>query len=237
MERISVIAPVYNEKENIKRFIEKTEQSLKKRFDSYEIILIDDGSTDGSREILDREAERNGHVKAYHFTKNNGQTAALAAGFKLCTGDLVVTMDSDLQTDPDDIYVLLAYISEYDMVNGRRATREDGVKRKLSSLIGNGMRNLITGDDIQDTGCPLKLFRKKVVDSFYLYEGMHRFLPTLARINGFKVIEVPVRHYDREFGTSKYGVFNRMFKGLKDAFAVRWMKQRKLSYVIEKGEE
>lgn len=236
MERVSVITPVYNEKENIKRFIEKVERALKKRFDSYEIILIDDGSTDGSKEILDKEAERNGHVKVYHFTKNNGQTAALAAGFKVCTGEFVVTMDSDLQTDPEDIYVLFAYINEYDMVNGRRTTREDGIKKKISSLIGNGVRNLITGDDIRDTGCPLKLFKKKVVDSFYLYEGMHRFLPTLSKINGFKVIEVPVRHYDREYGQSKYGVFNRLFKGLKDSFAVRWMKKRKLSYVIEKGE-
>ena len=98
-------------------------------------------------------------------------------------------------------------------------------------------RNFITNDDIKDTGCPLKLFKKKVVESFYLFEGMHRFLPTLAKINGFKVVEVPVRHYDREFGVSKYGVFNRLFKGLKDAFAVRWMKTRKLKYVIEKGEE
>lgn len=236
MERISVIAPVYNEKENIKRFIEKVEIALKKRFDSYEIILIDDGSTDGSKELLDREAERNGHVKVYHFTKNNGQTAALAAGFKVCTGDFVVTMDSDLQTDPEDIYILLAYINEYDMVNGRRATREDGMNKKISSLIGNGMRNLITGDNIKDTGCPLKLFKKEVVETFYLYEGMHRFLPTLSKINGFKVIEVPVRHYDREYGQSKYGVFNRLFKGLKDAFAVRWMKKRRLSYEFEKGE-
>ena len=236
MERISVIAPVYNEKENIKRFIEKVEGALKKRFDSYEIILIDDGSTDGSKELLDREAERNGHVKVYHFTKNNGQTAALAAGFKVCTGELVVTMDSDLQTNPEDIYVLLAYINDYDMVNGRRATREDGINKKISSLIGNGMRNLITGDNIKDTGCPLKLFKKEVVETFYLYEGMHRFLPTLSKINGFKVIEVPVRHYDREYGQSKYGVFNRLFKGLKDAFAVRWMKKRRLSYEFEKGE-
>ncbi len=236
MERISVIAPVYNEKENIKRFIEKVEIALKKRFDSYEIILIDDGSTDGSKELLDREAERNGHVKVYHFTKNNGQTAALAAGFKVCTGDFVVTMDSDLQTDPEDIYILLAYINEYDMVNGRRATREDGINKKISSLIGNGMRNLITGDNIKDTGCPLKLFKKEVVETFYLYEGMHRFLPTLSKINGFKVIEDPVRHYDREYGQSKYGVFNRLFKGLKDAFAVRWMKKRRLSYEFEKGE-
>ena len=236
MRRISVIAPVYNEEENIKRFIEKVEKALKKGFDSYEIVLINDGSTDGSKEVLDEEAKKNGHIKVYHFTKNNGQTAALAAGFKVCTGELVVTMDSDLQTDPEDIYVLLAYINEYDMVNGRRATREDGIKKKISSFVGNTIRNLITGDNIQDTGCPLKLFKKEVVDTFYLYEGMHRFLPTLSKINGFKVIEVPVRHYDREYGKSKYGIFNRLFKGLKDAFAVRWMKKRKISYVIEKGE-
>lgn len=237
MERISVIAPVYNEKENISRFISKTEKALKIRFDSYEIILIDDGSTDGSREVLDREAEKNGHVKVYHFTKNNGQTAALAAGFKLCTGNFVVTMDADLQTDPEDIYVLFSYIDDYDMVNGKRETREDGLKRKFSSFVGNTVRNFITKDNIKDTGCPLKLFKKEVVESFYLFEGMHRFLPTLAKMNGFKVIEVPVRHYDREFGKSKYGIFNRLFKGLKDAFAVRWMKKRKLNYVIETGED
>ena len=122
------------------------------------------------------------------------------------------------------------------MINGKRETREDGIKRKFSSWIGNTVRNKITGDDIQDTGCPLKLFKKEVVDSYYLYEGMHRFLPTLAKINGFRVIEVPVRHYDREFGTSKYGVWNRLFKGLKDAFAVRWMKTRKLRYEIERND-
>ena len=237
MERISVIAPVYNEKENISRFIVKVEQALRRRFDSYEIILVDDGSTDGSSEIMDNEAEKNGHVKVYHFTKNNGQTAALAAGFKVCTGDLVVTMDSDLQTDPEDIYVLLAYIDDYDMINGKRETREDGLKRKISSLIGNGIRNLITRDNIKDTGCPLKLFKKEVVKSYYLFEGMHRFLPTLAKMNGFKVIEVPVRHYDREYGKSKYGVFNRLFKGLKDAFAVRWMKKRKLTYQFDMGDD
>lgn len=237
MNRISVIAPVYNEKENISLFINQVETSLKKKFDSYEIILIDDGSNDGSRELLDKEAEKNGHVKVYHFIQNNGQTAAIAAGFKVCSGDLIVTMDSDLQTNPEDIYTLLPYIEEYDMVNGKRETREDGFKKKLSSFIGNSVRNFITNDDIKDTGCPLKLFKKEVVKSFYLYEGMHRFLPTLAKMNGFKVIEVPVRHYDREFGKSKYGISNRLFKGLKDAFAVRWMKQRKLHYQFDIGEE
>lgn len=237
MNCISVIAPVYNEKENISLFIKQVETSLKKQFDSYEIILIDDGSNDGSRELLDKEAANNRHVKVYHFTQNNGQTAAIAAGFKVCSGDLIVTMDSDLQTNPEDIYTLLPYIEKYDMVNGRRETREDGFKKKLSSFIGNSVRNFITNDDIKDTGCPLKLFKKEVVKSFYLYEGMHRFLPTLAKINGFKVIEVPVRHYDREFGKSKYGISNRLFKGLKDAFAVRWMKQRKLHYKFDIGEE
>lgn len=235
--RISVVAPIYNEKDNIKRFIDKVEEAVKKGFESYEIVLVDDGSTDGSHEILDEEAKKNGHLKVLHFTENNGQTSALDAGFKHCTGDLVLMMDSDLQTDPNDLYLLLGYLDNYDMVNGRRETREDGFMRKLSSVIGNTVRNFITNDDIKDTGCPLKLFKKKVVESFYLFEGMHRFLPTLAKINGFKVVEVPVRHYDREFGVSKYGVFNRLFKGLKDAFAVRWMKTRKLKYVIEKGEE
>ena len=237
MKRISVVAPVFNEKENIQRFISKVEEALKKEFDSYEIVLVDDGSSDGSYEILDEEAKKNGHVKVFHFTENNGQTAALDAAFKQCTGDLVLMMDSDLQTDPNDLYLLLGYLGDYDMVNGRRETREDGFIRKISSFIGNAVRNFITGDDIKDTGCPLKLFKKKVVDSFYLFEGMHRFLPTLAKINGFKVIEVPVRHYDREYGVSKYGISNRLFKGLKDAFAVRWMKKRKLKYVIEKGEK
>jgi dolichol-phosphate mannosyltransferase len=139
-------------------------------------------------------------------------------------------MDSDLQTDPDDIYVLLPYLKEYDMINGRRATREDGIRKKIQSKIGNGMRNLITSDNIQDTGCPLKLMKKDVAKSYKLFEGMHRFLPTLAKLNGFKVTEVPVRHYDQEFRISKYNAFNRMFKGLKDAFAVRWMKNRIINY-------
>lgn len=236
MKRISVIAPVYNEKENILRFIKEVEATLKKEFSSYEIILINDGSTDGSDKLLDEAMNTNAHVKVCHFSKNNGQTAAIDAGFKISTGDFIVTMDSDLQTNPSDIYLLMKYIDRYDMVNGLRKTREDGLKRKISSFCANKIRNLITGDNIQDTGCPLKLFKREVIESFHLYEGMHRFLPTLAKINGFNVIEIPVRHYDRKFGTSKYGIFNRLFKSLKDAFAVRWMKKRYLNYQVIKKE-
>ena len=229
MKRISVIAPIYNEKENIELLVEKIKTTLKDRFTSYEIILVDDGSTDGSSELIEKIASTDPHIKNYHFTKNNGQTAALSVGFKYCTGDIVVTMDSDLQTDPEDIYLMLPYLDKYDMVNGKRTTREDGFKRKISSLIGNGVRNFITKDNIKDTGCPLKFF--------YLYEGMHRFLPTLAKINGFSVIEVPVQHFDRMYGKSKYGVWNRLWKGLKDAFAVRWMSKRKINYEFKKEGE
>ena len=234
MKRISVIAPIYNEKENIELLVEKIKTTLKNRFTSYEIILVDDGSTDGSSELIEKIASTDPHIKDYHFTKNNGQTAALSAGFKYCTGDIVVTMDSDLQTDPEDIYLMLPYLDKYDMVNGKRTTREDGFKRKISSLIGNEVRNFITKDNIKDTGCPLKLFKKDVVKSFYLFEGMHRFLPTLAKINGFSVIEVPVRHFDRMYGKSKYGIRNRLWKGLKDVFAVRWMSKRKINYELKK---
>lgn len=233
MKKISVIAPVYNEEDNIIRFIDRVEKAVIKEFNEYEIVLVNDGSSDKSREIMDEQARVNSSVKVYHFTKNNGQTAALAAGFELCSGDIVVTMDSDLQTDPEDINKLLPYLEEYDMVNGRRATREDGIAKKLQSKIGNGVRNYVTGDNIQDTGCPLKVMKVEVAKSYKLFEGMHRFLPTLARLGGYKVTEVPVRHYDREFGISKYNAFNRMFKGLKDAFAVRWMQKRMLRYEVE----
>ena len=234
MLELSVIAPIYNEEENIERLTERISEAVEKKFTNYEIIYVNDGSIDNSKDILDRLAFRNVKLKVYHFTKNNGQTAALAAGFKKCRGRLVVTMDADLQTDPEDIYRLLPYIEEYDMVNGKRATREDGMVKKISSLVGNGVRNKLTGDTIQDTGCPLKLFKKEVVKDYKLFEGMHRFLPTLAKMNGYKVVEVPVRHFDREFGVSKYGVWNRMLKGLKDAFAVRWMIKRNLNYDFDR---
>ena len=227
---ISVIAPIYNEEDNIDRLVKKLETVLKKNFETYEILLINDGSTDKTKEILDNLNNEN--VRVFHFEKNCGQTAGIAAGFEKADGNIIVTIDADLQTDPEDIIVLYSYISDYDMINGRRATREDGIVKKMSSWVGNSMRNLITGDDIKDTGCPLKLFKKEVAKSYDLYEGMHRFLPTLAKIKGFSVIEVPVRHYDRIYGVSKYGVWNRLFKGLKDAFAVRWMKKRHLNYKI-----
>ncbi|MEG1338445.1 glycosyltransferase family 2 protein [Cetobacterium sp.] len=230
---ISAVIPVYNEKDNIYPMLEAVETALRKGFKNYEIIFVNDGSKDGSYEILEEVKKNNLNVKVYHFTRNNGQSAAIEAGFKKSKGDLVLMMDGDLQTDPEDVYELLKYIPEYDMVNGKRATREDGFKRKLASKIGNGFRNFVTGDNIQDTGCPLKLFKKEVAKSYKMFNGMHRFLPTLAKYMGYKVKEVPVRHYDRLHGQSKYKVFGRGFKAFKDVFAVRWMKNRMLNWEIE----
>ncbi|MBN1469122.1 MAG: glycosyltransferase family 2 protein [Fusobacteriaceae bacterium] len=236
MIEISVIIPIYNEKENIEPMIKKIDKTLRKKFQTYEIIYINDGSTDGSEEELDNLKNIYSNLVVYHFMKNCGQTAALAAGFEKCNGEIVVTMDGDMQTDPEDIYTLLPYLNSFDAVNGKRTTREDGFSRKLASKLGNGFRNWMTGDNIEDTGCPLKMFKKRVVKKFHLYNGMHRFLPTLARIYGFSVTEVPVRHYDRQFGTSKYKTFGRAFKGFKDVLAVRWIKSRVLDYKI-KGED
>ncbi len=224
---------MYNERENILPMAEKLSFALAKHFNYYEIIFINDGSTDGSLEVFNQLIEDNNKVKVYHFTANNGQSAAIDAGFQKANGELVLVMDGDMQTDPEDLAVLLPYIAQYDFVNGKRAKRNDGFKRHLASLVGNGFRNLITGDNIQDTGCPLKLIRRDVVKSYKLFNGMHRFLPTLAKYMGYKVIEIPVRHYDRQFGTSKYRVFGRGFKAFFDVFAVRWMKNRILKWKIK----
>lgn len=230
---ISVVIPVYNEEENIYLMVDKIEESFSGKFKEYEIIFVNDGSYDDTYEKLEKLKKINPHVKPYHLIKNSGQSAGIDLGFKKSNGDLILVMDGDMQSDPEDVFKLMEYIPNYDMVNGKRATREDGFKRKLASKIGNGFRNFITGDNIEDTGCPIKLFKRKVVKSYVLFDGMHRFLPTLAKYRGFKVIEVPVKHFDRIYGQSKYKVFGRGFKAFKDVFAVRWMKHRLLKYEVE----
>ncbi|EGO64114.1 glycosyltransferase family 2 protein [Acetonema longum] len=232
---LSIVAPVYNEYDNLAPLTIKIKDALNGKIDSYEIIYIDDGSTDGGSELLDKIAAEHREVKVYHFTENNGQTAAFAAAFKKAEGRLIATMDADLQVDPADIFKLLPNIGDYDLVCGIRADRQDSIVKMISSLIGNGVRNWLTHEEIKDTGCPLKLFKNEVAKSMCLFEGMHRFFPTLAKMNGFRVTQVAVSHYPRQYGKSKYGISNRMWKGLKDTLAVRWMQRRHLNYKI-KGE-
>jgi len=229
---ISIVVPVYNEEEGVERLHRTVVETMRGRESRYELILVDDGSTDGSAEKLDRIAAGDERVRVLHFERNCGQTSAISAGLKEARGRYVALIDADLQTDPADIFTLLPYMDRYDFANGTRARRRDSLVKRVSSRIANGFRNWITRDSIADTGCPMKLFKREVALSFHLYEGFHRFLPTLARMNGFSVVEVPVSHRRREQGESKYGVFNRLFVSLMDAFVIGWLRRRVIHYKI-----
>ncbi|MEX5215873.1 MAG: glycosyltransferase family 2 protein [Nitrospiraceae bacterium] len=230
----SVVIPVKDERDNV---VPLTEHLLKvlqtheaSRTAPFEILFVDDGSTDGTAPLLDRLAEQYESVAVLHFDRNYGQTSAFDAGFKRASGALVITMDGDLQNDPEDITTLLPHSLQYDLVCGWRTNRHDNIVRMISSRIANAVRSAVTGDRIHDTGCSLKIFRRAVIERLQLFEGMHRFFPALALMYGFTVTEVPVRHHPRAHGLSKYGVGNRLFRGLYDLFAVRWMHRRVLRY-------
>lgn len=231
---ISVVVPIKDERDNLVSLTDQLMKVLHAREEShhapFEVIYVDDGSTDGSSQLLDRLAAEHASVIVLHFDRNYGQSSAFDAGFKRSTGALVVTMDGDLQNDPADIGTLLAYTEKYDLVCGWRTERHDSLTRKISSRVANAVRSAVTGDHVHDTGCSLKVFRREVVDRLQLFVGMHRFFPALALMHGFTVTEVPVRHHPRMHGLSKYGVGNRLFKGLYDLLAVRWMQDRVLKY-------
>jgi len=234
---VSVILPVYNEEENLPILVPQIVDTLKPLGKIFEIILIDDGSTDKSFNTIKELGSMFMEVRYIKFKKNAGQSAAFDAGFKNALGEIIITLDSDLQNDPKDIAKLLSYIQEYDVVCGWRADRQDSVVKKISSKIGNGVRNFLTNENIHDTGCSLKVYKKDVLERIKLYKGMHRFLPTLLKMEGAKVIEVKVNHSPRRHGKSKYNITNRMFSGFYDVVAVRWMQKRRLCYEIEDRSE
>jgi dolichol-phosphate mannosyltransferase len=223
---ISFVIPVYNEEENIPiLFRELT--SVAERLDSpYEIIFINDCSTDRSLVVIRDLAGKNPLVRCVTFPENRGQSAALGAGFRAAAGEVVITMDADLQNDPADIPILLEQFGPYDMVNGWRRNRQDSFSKKISSRIGNFVRNWLTGENINDTGCSLKVMRADLLKEIKMFRGLHRFLPTLMRLEGARVIEVPVNHRYRQFGVSKYTNLRRGVEGFQDLLAVRWMIKR-----------
>ena len=229
-----MVIPIKDERDNL---VPLTEQLLKilgteerSRIAPFEIIYIDDGSVDGSGPLLDQLAKQYPQVRIRHFDRNYGQTSGFAAGFREARGGLIVTLDGDLQFDPADILTMLPLSEQYDLVCGWRKDRHDNAVRKASSRIAFFFRRTVLGDHVHDTGCSLKIFRRAVIERIQLFEGMHRFFPALARMHGFSVTEIPVRHYPRAHGVSKYGVGNRLFKSLYDLIAVRWMRARVLRY-------
>lgn len=231
---LSVVFPVYNEEENLPILLGEIAVALAGRRWSYEIVAVDDGSTDRSLDVLRASRAHYPTLRVLALEKNSGQTAALDAAWRAAQGRMVVSLDADLQNDPADIPGMIKKLEESgaDMVIGVRVNRRDTLSRKIQSKIGNGVRNWITGDTITDTGCSLKLVKREAIDRVRLFTGMHRFLPTLIRYAGYRVVEIPVNHRPRQFGQSKYGAMNRAFRGLADCFAVRWMGARMLKYRV-----
>ena len=231
---LSVVFPVYNEEENVPLLLDEIAKALDGKGWTYEIVAVDDGSRDRSLAVLREQRARHPELRVLALEKNSGQTAALDAAWRAARGRFVVSLDADLQNDPADIPKMMQSLdaSGADMVIGVRVNRNDTWSRRMQSKIGNGVRNWITRDDITDTGCSLKLVRREAIDRVTLYTGMHRFLPTLVRLRGYKVIEMPVNHRARQFGVSKYGAMNRAFRGLADCLAVRWMSKRMLDYKV-----
>jgi len=231
---LSIVIPLYNERDNLIPLEEQLETELAKLNLSYEIILIDDGSVDGSAHLIESLQKHNPNIRLIQFGHNHGQSAAFAAGFKTARGKIFVTLDADLQNSPADIHLLLEKIKDYDVVCGWRHKRNDPWIKKISSKIGNAVRNKLSDEDIADTGCSLKAFRRECFDHVKLFKGMHRFFPTLMKMEGFRVTQVKVSHYPRLHGVSKYNIRNRLFSSFKDLLAIRWMKNRQINYDIIK---
>src|SRR5688572_1370718 len=238
MPDLSVVFPVYNEEENIPLLLREIAAAIDGKGWTYEIVAVDDGSTDRSLAVLRESRAAYPMLRVLALVKNSGQTAALDAAWRSARGRMVVSLDADLQNDPADIPAMVVSLekSGVDMVIGVRVNRQDTWSRKMQSKIGNGVRNWITGDRITDTGCSLKLVKREAIDRVHLFTGMHRFLPTLVRMEGYRVVEMPVNHRPRQFGVSKYGAMNRAFRGLADCMAVRWMGKRNLRYRVHEDE-
>jgi glycosyltransferase involved in cell wall biosynthesis len=222
--RISVVVPLYNEEESIDELYRQLTNALEAHGEPYEVIVIDDGSTDSSFEKLFQIHERDKRWRIVRFRRNFGQTAGFAAGFDLARGDVVFTIDADLQNDPADIPLLMAKIDEgYDIVSGWRVDRKDTFfSRRLPSIIANRMISRTTGVELHDYGCSLKAYRNEVVKNTDLYGELHRFVPALASGYGVRVAEVPVNHRAREFGQSKYGI-TRTFRVILDLLTVNFL--------------
>lgn len=221
---ISIVVPVYNEQENVEAVYSAISTALSAMGCSYEIVMVDDGSSDGSYNVLTRLASQDETLKVIRFRRNFGQTAAMSAGFDHAKGDIIIPMDGDLQNDPADIPRLVAKIHEgFDVVSGWRRDRKDTfISRKIPSLLANALISRQTGVHLHDYGCTLKAYRREVLDGINLYGEMHRFVPALASQFGAKVTELPVNHFPRLHGVSKYGI-SRTLRVILDLMTVKFL--------------
>lgn len=223
---VSVVVPIYNEVENLPHLHQGLTDVLSQLDRDYEIILVDDGSRDGSLPLMEEMAQNDPHLRVMEFRKNFGQTAAMAAGIQAATGDVIVTMDGDLQNDPTDIPKMLDKIDEgYDLVHGWRKNRQDAfLSRKLPSRVANWLISRVTVFPVNDLGCTLKAIRREIAQELELFGEMHRFIPILARCRGARCAEIVTKHHPRRFGESKYGI-SRTIRVLLDLLTVKYLIQ------------
>jgi len=224
---LSVVIPVFNEEDNLHSLLDELTSVMRPLGRPFEILCVDDASTDRSLQVLNELRARHPELRVLRHRVNSGESAAQASGFACARGEIIVTMDADLQNDPHDIPALLeALRPEVAAVAGVRRQRLDDTTRRLSSRIANGFRNWVTGDRIADAGCTFRALRRSAVRELPVFNGLHRFIPTLLRRQGYPVVEMLVNHRPRTRGQSKYGVGNRLWRGLRDCFGIRWFSAR-----------
>lgn len=234
--RFSLVVPVYNEEENVQRLLDEVDEVLRAH-GPFEALLVDDGSTDRSVERMREWKSRHAAdwLRIVTLVQNSGQSAAVMAGAEQARADVVATMDGDMQNDPRDLPAMVARVlaGECDAVVGVRRKRQDTWTRRVSSKIGNGVRNWLTGDRVTDAACGIKAIRREFWMRAPKFVGMHRFMATLVKYLGGTVVEVDVNHRPRAAGTAKYGIGNRIWKGLRDCFAIRWLRTRMLMHRVK----
>jgi len=233
INKISFVVPVYNEEDNIVPLTEEITRVAEQLGHPWEAVYVDDCSSDRSLERIKALAAENEQIRYVSFVANRGQSMALYAGFQHASGDVVVTLDADLQNDPADLVEMFKYYGKFDVVNGWRHNRKDTLSKKLASRFGNKVRNLMTNETIRDTGCSLKILNAAMVKRIKIFKGLHRFLPTLMRLEGASVVEVKVNHRARIHGESKYTNLRRGIEGFYDLVAVRWMIKRHLTFEVK----
>lgn len=232
--KYSVVIPLKNEESNIADLVNELEPIMNSLKEPWELICIDDGSTDGTLTALIDLLKEKKYLRIIIFKKNYGQSSAFDAGFKAAKGEFVITLDGDRQNDPADIPRLIEAIEDCDLVCGHRIHRRDPLVKRITSKLANKVRNWLCHDNVHDTGCSLKVYRTSCLRNIKMYNGMHRFLPALFKIEGFRIKELPVNHRERLKGISKYGFFNRSFNTISDLWAVSWMNKRQLRYEVER---
>jgi glycosyltransferase involved in cell wall biosynthesis len=231
---VSVVVPFYNEEDNVRPLAERIERAFGELVDNYdyECLFVNDGSRDGTRAAIEAAAA-NPHVRPVHLVRNRGQSAALVAGMRRARGEYILTLDGDLQNDPADFPRMLELLKTHDCVCGYRAKRQDNWLRKMSSKIANAARESMLKDGIRDAGCGSKGFRRHCVEHIIPFNGAHRYFAVMMRTAGMTIAECEVHHHPRVHGKSKYGINNRLWRGIYDLFGVRWLKRRYVVFEVE----